>query len=82
MHIFPSLSQREVTMNIYQTIAADVRHEAGFVPKPCWIARVLADYGRTRRIAYNRLDPGIRRHPCPPGKRTAIVHALQERSLI
>jgi hypothetical protein len=69
-------------MATYKEIQEDVRSNAGFTPKSCWIAHVLSDYGLTKRQAYNRLDSFKRKYPCPDNKRDSIVKALRRFKMI
>ena len=64
-------------MATYREIQNWVRSQNGFVPKTCWIAHVLADFGLTARRASNRIDPTNRKYPCPDGRRDSIVAALR-----
>jgi hypothetical protein len=66
----------ETAMATYAEIQDHVRTHNGFVPKLCWIAHVLSDFGLTKRIAPNRANATARKHPCPPEKRPAIIAAL------
>jgi hypothetical protein len=50
----------------------------GFVPKPCWIAQVFELSGAKLRVAPNRIDPSVRKHPCPADKQPAIIEALRK----
>jgi hypothetical protein len=59
-------------MGRYEKITTAVRHNHGFVPKPCWIADVLASFGLTGGPAHNRRHPDRRLYPCPANKRPAI----------
>jgi hypothetical protein len=63
-------------MATYAEVQGWVKENEGFVPKTCWIAHVLSDYGRTTRHSPNRIDPLVRVHPCPTSKRAAIEAAL------
>jgi hypothetical protein len=63
-------------MASYQQIQGRVRDRYGFVPKTCWIAHVMSDYGLTTRRAPNRIDSDARKYPCPPDKCAAIEAAL------
>lgn len=69
-------------MATYAQIQQHVRQQSGFVPKSCWIAHVLSDHGLTNRMSPNRGDPAVRRHPCPPEKRAAIVRALSDLGMV
>jgi hypothetical protein len=66
----------------YDVIRDETRRQYGFSPKSCWIAHVLADYGKTTRVAGNRLDPEKRAVPCPPHRRAALESVLRELSCI
>jgi hypothetical protein len=57
-------------------IQFQVTSTAGSVPKTCWIADVLDSVGERIGRAPNRIDPLHRTHPCPLGKRPAIIAAL------
>jgi hypothetical protein len=63
-------------MTTYRDIAREVKISAGFVPKTCWIARVMEMLGLKLRRAPNRIDLGERKYPCPPEKISAIIEAL------
>ena len=65
-------------MPIYAAVQRDVEFTSGFVPKACWIAHVLELLGKKLRIAPNRIDPNVKRDPCPTGKQAAIVEALRK----
>ena len=65
-------------MGFYKEVETLVRAEAGFVPKPCWIAHVLELNGLRPRVAYNRISPNNRKFPCPPDKRPAIESAMRK----
>jgi len=65
-------------MATYQAIQLRVREQHGFLPKTCWIAHILSDYGLTRGMAPNRADPRQRVAPCPPNKRRAIEQVCRE----
>lgn len=69
-------------MATYKEIQDYVRARAGWVPKSCWIAHVLSDYGRTRTVAPNRRDGRKRLYPCPDVKRPAIVSALEHFGMV
>ena len=69
-------------MATYKEIQQAVKELAGFTVKICWIAHVLSDYGKTRRIAPNRIDPSKRKHPCPQSKRPAIEGLLRQFGMI
>ena len=60
----------------YKEIQREVRIASGFVPKTCWIAHVLGLLGVRLRLAANRIDPAMRKHPCPPAKMGAIMAAI------
>jgi hypothetical protein len=61
----------------YKAIQQEVRTSHGFVPKTCWIAHVFELSGKKLNAARNRLDPGVRKNPCPPEKQPAIIEALR-----
>ena len=65
-------------MPIYAAVQRDVEFTYGFVPKACWIAHALELLGKKLRIAPNRIDPNVRRYPCPTEKQAAIVEALRK----
>jgi len=65
-------------MVTYSEIQQTVKASYGFVPKTCWIAHVLADHGKTRRMSSNRRNPNARVHPCPIYKRAQIERTLRE----
>ena len=65
-------------MGFYMQIQKLTETNAGFKPKTCWIAHLLADHGLTTRQAANRIDPKTRANPCPPSKRAAIEAAIRE----
>jgi 23S rRNA (uracil1939-C5)-methyltransferase len=69
-------------MATYEQIQDWVKMQHGFVPKTCWIAHVLFDYGLTKRTAPNRNSPNARAHPCPADKRAALEAALRHFELI
>lgn len=69
-------------MATYREIQEDVRSVAGFVPKTCWIAHVLADNGKPMRAAPNRIDPQARTNPCPPHRRGDIEASLHRLGVI
>jgi hypothetical protein len=64
-------------MATYRQIQNWVKRREGFVPKTCWIAHILAEHGRTHRMAANRIDPSMRQNPCPQSKRPSIEAALR-----
>ncbi len=64
-------------MATYKQIQQWVKNVHGFTPKPCWIAHIKAENGKTTRIAANRLDPNTRQQPCPQNKRPAVEQALR-----
>jgi len=51
-------------MVTYRKIQEYVMANFGFVPKTCWIAHVLSDYGMTHGAAPNRIDANRRKVPC------------------
>jgi hypothetical protein len=63
-------------MPTYRALGQEVRIAYGFVPKTCWIADVLEFLGKKTRLAPNRIDPGVRQHPCPAERRSAIIEAV------
>lgn len=69
-------------MASYAQIQYQVKQVDGFTPKTCWIADVKNDYGLNKRVAPNRLALSKRKHPCPAGKREAIVSALRHFDMI
>jgi hypothetical protein len=69
-------------MATYKELQGYVREQSGFVPQTCWIAHVMADFGRTTRAAANRINPSARAKPCPPAKRQAIEKALRHFRMI
>ena len=69
-------------MPTYREIQDQVRLQSGFVPKTCWIAHVLSDFGLTRGTAPNRHDPTDRTNPCPIHRRAAIERALTELGIL
>ena len=65
-------------MPTYEGIQREVRITFGFVPKTCWIAHVLELLGSRLRVAANRIDPSVRKYPCPTEKQAAILEALRK----
>jgi hypothetical protein len=65
-------------MATYKPTRLRVKELYGFVPKDCWIAHVLELNGRPPRVAHNRINPNLRKVPCPPDKREPIEHVLRE----
>jgi hypothetical protein len=65
-------------MPTYKAIQREVRITSGFVRKTCEIAHVLELLGKKLRIAPNRINPNVRRYPCPTEKQAAIVEALRK----
>lgn len=63
-------------MATYRDIAREVKISAGFVPKTCWVARVMELLGLKLRGAPNRINLAERKYPCPPEKISAIISAL------
>lgn len=59
-------------------IQREVELTFGFVPKTCWIAHVLELLGKRLRVASNRIDPRVRKCPCPTDKRAAISTAVRK----
>jgi hypothetical protein len=68
----------DTTMPTYNAISQEVRITYGFVPKTCWIAHVFELSGRKLRVAPNRIDPSVRKDPCPADKKPAIIEALRK----
>ncbi|WP_269400846.1 hypothetical protein [Henriciella marina] len=64
-------------MATYKQIQEHTQNEYGYVPKTCWIAHVMSDYGLTRRTAPNRQSADKRTNPCPPNKRPSIEQTLK-----
>jgi hypothetical protein len=64
-------------MLTYEAIQRQVKITDGFVPKTCWIAHVFELSGKKLRLAPNRIDPGVRKYPCPAEKQPAITEALR-----
>ncbi len=64
-------------MATYRSIQQEVKITHGFVPRTCWIAHVLELSGKRLRVAPNRLDPDVRKNPCPPEKQPAIIKVLR-----
>ena len=64
-------------MATYPEIDHYVRHQAGFSPKPCWIAHVKELNGLQPRIAPNRLSKTRREVPCPPDIRPIIEASMR-----
>lgn len=69
-------------MSTYEEIQHAVKAAAGFLPKTCWVAHVLSDHGRARRVAPNRISVSERRHPCPADKRVSIETVLREHRML
>ena len=65
-------------MPTYKAIQREVRITSGSVPKTCEIAHVLELVGKRLRTAPNRINPNVRRYPCPTEKQAAIVEALRK----
>jgi hypothetical protein len=65
-----------MTMPTYEAIQHEVKITDGFVPKTCWIAHVFELSGKKLRVAPNRIDPSVRKYPCPAEKQPAIIEAL------
>src|SRR3989442_608619 len=66
------------TMPTYKAVEHAVRMTYGFVPKTCWNAHVFELSGKKPRVAPNRIDPNVRKYPCPVEKRPAIIEALRK----
>lgn len=69
-------------MATYEEIQMTTKELFGFVPKTCWIADVKADFGLTTRFAPNRVSHTRRKHPCPVGKRDALIQVLAHLRMI
>jgi hypothetical protein len=65
-------------MSTYDDIQREVKVNAGFVPKICWIAHVLELLEIKLRPAPNRIRREERKLPCPPERRPAIIAALSK----
>ncbi len=65
-------------MPTYKAIQREVRMIYGFVPKTCQIAHVFELLGEKPRVAPNRIDPSVRKYPCPAEKQPAIIEALRK----
>ena len=61
-----------------KAIQREVSITSGFVPKTCETAHVLELVGKRLRTAPNRINPNVRRYPCPTEKQAAIVEALRK----
>jgi hypothetical protein len=62
----------------YRAIQSEVRITSGFVPKTCWIAHVLELLGKKMRLPSYRVDPNVRRHPCPAERQAAMMEAIRK----
>jgi hypothetical protein len=69
-------------MATYRQIQERVNTTDAFIPKTCWIAHVTSDFGLTRGAAPNRANASVRKYPCPPEKRPAILAALRHWDMI
>ncbi len=69
-------------MATYKDIQSEVKKQAKFTPKTCWIAHVLSLNGMTMRQAPNRISASKRKYPCPDNKRAAIEDALRRFQMI
>lgn len=69
-------------MRRYREITTHIRHKYGFVPRISWIADVLSEHGLVAGAAPVRIGVQVRRHPCPPERRQAIVAALRHFGMI
>ena len=69
-------------MATYEDVQQWVKSNHGFTPKPCWIAHVKSENGKTGRVAPNRIDPDARKQPCPQNKRAVIEQALRHFGII
>jgi len=65
-------------MPTYEAIQHEVKMTAGFVPKTCWSAHFFELSGRKLRAAPNRIDPRVRKYPCPAERQPAIIDALHK----
>ena len=64
-------------MATYKQIQEYIKQEYGITVKTCWIADVKRQYGKTSRLATNRIDPEKAKYPCPQGKRSIIEEAMK-----
>jgi hypothetical protein len=64
-------------MATYKQIQERVREVHGFIPKTCHIADVKAQFNPSQRKAVNRINGDLRKYPCPPHQRSAIISALE-----
>lgn len=69
-------------MDKYKEIQKIYKKNTGQTAAPCWIAHVLSDYGFTKRMAPNRINPNVRKKPCPVSKRQSVKIAIREFGLI
>jgi hypothetical protein len=69
-------------MVTYKEIQQIVKEEHGFIPKSCWIAHILFDHGLTKRQSSNRIDPNIRKYPCPENKRLQIEQVMKRLKIL
>lgn len=65
-------------MPTYKEIQEQTKKSYNFTPKTCWIADILDDHGRTKRMAPNRIDENKRKHPCPPHRRDKLETIMRE----
>jgi len=63
-------------MATYREIIADVRAKHGKSVQTCWIAHVKELKGLPLRPAWNRIDPNVRRKPCPDWARPLIEEPM------
>ncbi len=63
-------------MATYEDIQREVKTASGFFPKTCWIAHSLELLEIKLRLAPSRINPKMRKHPCPSAKIAAIVEAI------
>jgi hypothetical protein len=75
---FKYLVLESTGMATYKDIQSEVRAASGFILKTCWIAHVLELLGIRPRLACNRIDPRVRKHPCPPTEMAAITAAIRK----
>lgn len=69
-------------MATYKEVQQDIRERHHVTVKRCPIADVKRQYGQTRRIAYNRLDPERAKYPCPQDKQALIEESLDGLEMI
>jgi hypothetical protein len=69
--------KEENSMATYKDIQDDIQQRHLVAIKTCWIADVKRKYGKTKRIAPNRLDPLRAKYPCPLDKQVLIEESLR-----